>query len=67
MASLHWPKHLDDRALRALTRAATVALLQIGWLAASPGAIALTSQTVSFAALGGKTFGAAPFTVSPFM
>ena len=63
MVSLHWPNELDHRSMRALARAATLALVQIGLLAASSGASALTSQTINFAALSGKTFGVAPFAV----
>jgi hypothetical protein len=64
MAWMHARSRPDERCMRALARAAIVALLQIGWLAASPSAIALTSQTITFATLSGKTLGAAPFTVS---
>jgi hypothetical protein len=64
MGWMHTRSKQDERGIRALARAATLALLQIGWLAASPGASALTTQTISFATLSGKTFGAAPFTVS---
>lgn len=64
MAWMHHPSKPDHRGISAMARAASLALLQIGWLAASPGASALTSQTISFATLSAKTFGAAPFTVS---
>ena len=63
MRRKHLPK-VDHRGVATLARAATIALLQgwslVGWLDAS----AITSQTISFAALSAKSFGAAPFTIS---
>ena len=49
---------------RELCSAAAVALLQVGSLVASLDASALTSQTISFATLSSKIFGAAAFTIS---
>jgi hypothetical protein len=63
-----WWTHLSNEAehwrMLAFARSATVALLQVGSLVASLDANALTAQTISFAALSGKTFGAMPFAVS---
>jgi hypothetical protein len=63
MRRKHLPK-VDHRGIRTLARAATIALLQGGSLVASLDASAISSQTISFAALSGKSFGAAPFTIS---
>lgn len=64
MAWMHSPNKSDHRGIRAVAYAAMLALMQMGWLAASSGASALTTQTISFATISGKTFGAAPFTLS---
>lgn len=60
----HLPNDAEHCGTRAFARLATVALLQIASLVASLDANALTAQTISFAALSGKTFGVAPFSVS---
>jgi hypothetical protein len=64
MAWMHLLNDAGDRGMRELAGAATVALLHLGALITSFDASALTSQIISFAAQSGKTFGAAPFTVS---
>ncbi len=63
MKWVHSPE-IGRRDIRASARAATTALLQVCSLVASFDANALTSQAISFAALSGKTFDAAPFTIS---
>jgi hypothetical protein len=63
MKWMHLPE-MDHRGIRALASAATTALLQVCSLVASLDASALTSQTISFAALSGKSFDAAPFAIS---
>jgi len=58
------PKQAEKEcAIRAFARSATVALLHVGSLVVSLDANALTAQTISFAALSGKTFGVAPFPI----
>jgi len=58
------PKQAEkQRARRAFARSATLALLHVGSLVVSLDANALTAQTISFAALSGKVFGVAPFTI----
>ena len=59
----HLPNETEHCRMIAFARSATVALLQVGLLVASLDANALTAQTISFPALSGKIFGAAPFTV----
>jgi hypothetical protein len=49
---------------REICSATAVVLLQVSSLVASLDARALTSQAITFPALSGKTFGAAPFTIS---
>lgn len=51
------------RATRNLTRIAMITLLLIGHAVTLPSTLALTSQTISFAALSGKSLGSLPFTV----
>ena len=52
------------RTVQTLARAATLALLLAGGIGALPQARAQSSQTITFAALAAKTFGAPPFAVT---
>ncbi len=58
----HLPNDADHCGIRALARAATIALLQVGIARRIARRKRAHRQTISFAALSGKTFGAAPFT-----
>ncbi len=62
MASMHHRSGPSKRV--ALALAAPGLLLLAAWVAALPAASAQSSQTISFAALPGKAFGTAPWTVS---
>lgn len=63
MARIPFLDRSNQRRERNPASAIAMSLMQIGWLAASPIASALTAQTISFAALSGKSLGTAPFTV----